>query len=156
MQTPEKEPFARTGVLRQYPGGLIRFLIRPEQTGGALSVVEMKSWGGAQPPAHTHLHEDETFLIAEGELVFTIGDRTFTATPSMAVFAPRGVRHGYRITSEWARFTMVITPGRFADYFWELTEDAHSDQMPPLPPGPPPAAEIARRLKLSAEYGIVY
>ena len=51
---------------------------------------------------------------------------------------------------------MIITPGRFADYFWELTEDAHSNEMPPLPQGPPPAAEIARRQQLAAGYGIVY
>lgn len=156
MQTLEKSPFAGTGVLRQYDGGLIRFLVRPDQTGGELSVVEMKSWGGAQPPAHTHLYEDETFLISEGELVFTVGDRMFTATPGMTVFAPRGIRHGYKITSEWARFTMIMTPGRFADYFWALTRDAETDQMPPLPQGPPPAEEIARRMQLSAEYGVVY
>jgi quercetin dioxygenase-like cupin family protein len=156
MQNIIRETFAGAGVLRQYPGGLIRFMVRPGQTGGTLSVVEMQSWCGAQPPPHTHLHEDETFLISEGEMIFTIGEETFTATPGMTVFAPRGVRHGYRITSEWARFTMIITPGQFADYFWELTEDAQSNQMPPLPQGPPPAAEMARRMQLSAEYGIVY
>ncbi len=156
MQTREKQIVAGAGVLRQHEGGLVRFLLRPEQTAHELAVVEIKAWRGVQPPPHTHQHEDETFLISEGELFFTIGDQTLTATPGTVVFAPRGIRHGYQIRSEWARFTMVITPGQFAGYFWELTEDAATGEMPPLPQGPPPAEEIARRQKLSAEYGIVY
>jgi quercetin dioxygenase-like cupin family protein len=156
MQTSEKQIVGGAGVLRQHDGGLVRFLVRPEQTNNELAVVEIKAWRGVQPPPHTHRHEDETFLISEGELFFTIGDRTFTATPGTVVFAPRGIRHGYQIRSEWARFTMVITPGQFAGYFWELTEDAPTGQMPPPPQGPPSAAEMARRQQLSAQYGIAY
>ncbi len=155
MQTLEKQIVAGTGVLRRHEGGLVRFLVRPGQTAHELAVVEIKAWRGVQPPPHTHRHEDETFLVSEGELLFTIGEKTITATPGTVVYAPRDIRHHYQIRSDWARFTMIITPGRFANYFWELTEDAQSGQMPPLPQGPPPAEEIARRQKLSAEYGIV-
>jgi quercetin dioxygenase-like cupin family protein len=156
MQTLEKQIVAGTGVLRQHGGGLVRFLVRPEQTAHELAVVEIKAWRGVQPPPHTHRHEDETFIVSEGELFFTIGETTLTATPGTVVFAPRGIRHGYQIRSEWARFTMVITPGQFANYFWELTEDAPTDEMPLLPQGPPSAEELGRRLALSAAYGIVY
>jgi quercetin dioxygenase-like cupin family protein len=156
MQTLEKQIVAGTGVLRRHEGGLVRFLVRPGQTAHELAVVEIKAWRGVQPPPHTHRHEDETFLVSEGELLFTIGEKTLTATPGTVVYAPRGIRHHYQIRSDWARFTMIITPGQFAGYFWELTEDASTDELPPCPGGPPTAGEIARRQQLAAAYGIVY
>jgi hypothetical protein len=144
--TPCKHPknkfVAGTGVLRQHDGGLVRFLVRPEQTATNWPSWRSKPGGGVQPPPHTHQQEDETFLISEGELFF------HDWRPDLHGHAGRrGIRAArhparYQIRSEWARFTMIITPGQFANYFWELTEDAPTGEMPPLPQGPPPAEEM--------------
>lgn len=111
---------------------------------------------GTASAASAHQFEDEIFIITAGELFFNIGGTTLTATPGTVVLAPRGIRHHYQIRSEWARFTMIIIAGQLDGYFWELTQEASTDELPPLPTKPPSPEEIRRRTELSAAYGVSY
>ena len=56
----------------------INVLLRSEQSGGEISLIEsgsLPSFGG--PPLHHH-DFDETFYVIEGELTFQLGDDIFT------------------------------------------------------------------------------
>ena len=70
-----------------------RILLRSEESGGAVSVVEFTApprWDG--PFLHTH-DFDEAWYLLEGELVFQVGDEVVTKRAGDFAFAPRGVPH---------------------------------------------------------------
>ena len=49
----------------------------------------------AGPPLHIHLHQDEVFMILEGEFVFQVGTERVAASADDVVFGPRNVPHTY-------------------------------------------------------------
>lgn len=146
-----KRPVATTGDIRWYNGTQMRFLLEPEATEGDFAVLEITALAGTEPPAHVHLHEDETFMVQEGEIHFFIGEKVIEARPGTLVFAPRGIRHSFRIVSPAARFHLIITPGDFANYFREMSTD-----VPPSGPLEPSNPENFREVKklLEQRYGV--
>jgi quercetin dioxygenase-like cupin family protein len=73
----------------------IGVLLRSEQSGGEVSVIESCSLPGfGGPPLHHH-DFDETFYVIKGELTFQLGDELFTRKAGELVLAPRGVPHTY-------------------------------------------------------------
>ena len=47
------------------------------------------------PPAHVHRHEDDAFLILDGELTFLFGDEELVAAAGTFVLVPPGVEHTF-------------------------------------------------------------
>src|SRR5215469_1281374 len=72
-----------------YSGWLLTFLATGQDTQGQFALQEQVGRKGNVPPPHIHHREDETFYVLEGEMTFSIGDRTIKATPGTMVFAPR-------------------------------------------------------------------
>lgn len=107
-------------------GGPLTFLARGEQTGGRLTALENEIAPGEGPPLHRHAHEDESWLVIEGELRFRIGDEISAAPAGTFVFVPRGVAHCFQnVGSGPARILVVFTPSgmeRFFDRFARLGE----------------------------------
>ena len=95
-----------------------KVLLRSEESGGVVSVVETDSPAGfAGPPLHLH-DFDEAFYVLEGELTFQLGDRLITAGPGELAFAPRNVPHTYaNLSGAPARVMIVCTPAGFERYF---------------------------------------
>lgn len=94
-------------------------------TGGAFSVIEETS--PLDTPRHVHEHEDELFVILEGEHEFTIGAATFRAGPGAVVFAPRQVPHEHRrIVPRTGRFLTFMSPVGFEGFFRDLSEAERS------------------------------
>ncbi|HWM11064.1 MAG TPA: cupin domain-containing protein [Solirubrobacteraceae bacterium] len=95
-----------------------KVLLRAEESGGAVSVIESSVPAGfAGPPLHRH-DFDEAFYVLEGELTFQLEDRVFTAGPGELAFAPRNVPHTFANLSDGpARYTIVCTPAGFERYF---------------------------------------
>jgi mannose-6-phosphate isomerase-like protein (cupin superfamily) len=97
-------------------------------TGGALTILEEDD--PVDTPLHIHEHEDETFVVLEGEHVFQIGDREITAGPGDVVFGPRGVPHSQRrVVPRTGRVLIVMAPGGIEGFFRELVE-GHRDGTP--------------------------
>ena len=148
-----KSPIATKGEIRWYNGNQVRFLINPEDTEGDLSLIEMISLAGTEPPPHIHQNEDETFIIHEGEIRFFIGEKVIDAKPGTTVFAPRGIRHAFKIMSPAARFHMIMTPGDFANFFREMsTETPAAGLIAP----PTPAQFRATVQHLERRYGVYF
>jgi len=109
----------------------IRVLLRAEQSGGAVSVIESGSLPGfGGPPLHHH-DFDETFYVVEGELTFQLGDELFTKKAGELAFAPRGVPHTHaNLSAAPTRHLIVCTPAGFERYFGRMAAERRGEEPP--------------------------
>jgi quercetin dioxygenase-like cupin family protein len=128
-----------------------RVLVRSEESGGHVAVVELG--GGGRPPLHHH-DFDETFYVLAGELTFQLGDDVFTRGAGELAFAPRGVPHTYaNLSGAPSRVLLVITPAGFERYFDRIAARITGNEPPPEASGPipevitlgPPLGEAEKR-----------
>jgi quercetin dioxygenase-like cupin family protein len=70
-----------------------------EETSGAYAVVDCLLPSGFAPPPHCHRREIETWYILAGELRVTCGDEHWTVGPGAFVCLPRGIPHGFVVSS---------------------------------------------------------
>jgi quercetin dioxygenase-like cupin family protein len=163
METPVtrdiggKEPIA-LGRWRQsleqsvwYSGWLLTFLATGQDTRGQFALQEQVGRKGNVPPPHIHYREDETFYVLEGEMTFSIGDRTIKATPGTMVFAPRGVVHSFTIDSEHVRILVLNTPAGVEEFFKLCGVPAPSMTLPP--PTEVSYSEIQKMMELAPKFG---
>jgi quercetin dioxygenase-like cupin family protein len=97
-------------------------LLRSEQSGGHVSVMEnIVRAHSAGPPLHMHGF-DEAFYMLEGELIFQVADELFTRRAGEFAFAPRNVAHALANHSDAdARYLLVCTPGGLERLFARST-----------------------------------
>ena len=92
-------------------------------TGGALTVIESRTSGGA--PMHVHSREDECFYVLEGAIVVHCGADVYEAGAGSFVFLPRGVPHDWDVRGEVATVLILATPAgldRFLSEFHEALD----------------------------------
>ena len=106
-------------------------LLRSEQSGGHLSMVEIVVPArSAGPPLHTH-DFDEAFYMLEGELIFQVEDALITKRAGELSFAPRNVVHALANHSDAdARYLLVCTPAGFERH-WARIAAASQGVEPP-------------------------
>jgi quercetin dioxygenase-like cupin family protein len=138
-----------------YSGWLLTFLATGEETRGQFALMEQVARKGNVPPRHIHHREDETFYVAEGEMTFSVGDRTIKATAGTMVFAPRDVAHSFTIDSEQVRMLVMVAPAGAEGFFKECSVPAPSMTLPP-PTGEPPYSEIQKMMALAPQYGFEF
>ena len=111
---------------------MTKILLRSEESGGVVSIVELSSGPGfAGPPLHKH-EFDEAFYVLEGELTFQLGGEVFTRRAGELAFAPRNVAHTYANHSDGlARALLVCTPAGFERYFDQLAARITGTEPPP-------------------------
>lgn len=114
-------------------------LLRSEQTGGQVSVIENTipaGWEG--PPLHHH-DFDEAFYVLDGELTFQLGDELFTRTRGELAFAPRGAHHTLaNLSGAEARYVLVCTPAGFERRFDLMAAEQAGVEPPPEASKPAP------------------
>ena len=132
-----------------------RVLLRSEQTGDQVALVENTlPPGTAGPPLHHH-DFDEAFHVLEGELTFQVGDELTAAAAGSLVFVPRGIHHTLANPNDApARYLLVITPGGFERHFDKIAAEQAGVDPPetaakPYPEtivvGPPLSGEATSR-----------
>ena len=114
-----------------------------EQTGGALTIVEITEPPGSAAPLHVHHRDDETFWILEGDLTFEVGGETIHASAGDAVFGPRGVPHRYTVGPSGCRMLFIMTPGGFETLVREMSAPAERRELPPPPDAEPDWGRVA-------------
>ena len=135
-------------------GGTVVCKATGTETNGAFGLLELTVPPAAsdQPRlgvhAHRHADADEAWYILEGELIFTIGERTVHAPAGTFLFVPRGVLHAtVNPGSQPARYLAWFTPPGMEGYFAEhaaLIEDAGGH--------PDPAQLDALRIRYGMEF----
>ncbi len=114
-----------------------------EQTGGALTIIEITEPPGSAAPLHVHHRDDETFWILDGDLTFEVGGETIHAAAGDAVFGPRGVPHRYTVGAKGCRMLFIMTPGGFETLVREMSTPAAARTLPPHPDAEPDWEHVA-------------
>jgi quercetin dioxygenase-like cupin family protein len=108
-----------------------KVLLRSEESGGEVSVIENvvpARWAG--PFLHRH-DFDEAFYVLEGELTFQVEDRLVQPRAGDLAFAPRGVPHTFANRSDApARYVLVCTPAGFERYFARIAAKQEGVEPP--------------------------
>ena len=139
------------GNARWFLGGLSTVKASGAATGGRVAVTENWAPRGHGSPLHVHHDEDEWFYVLSGELTFWVGGQVTVATEGSFVYGPRDVPHTFAVSSDEARFLLVIEPAGFEDFLLALSEPAASLTLPPARVQPPPMDAM---LAAAAEHGI--
>jgi quercetin dioxygenase-like cupin family protein len=137
-----------------YNGALMTFLATGEDTHGQFGLIEAVGRRGGDAPPHIHHREDEIFYILEGEIAFSVNDRTIKGTPGTMVFLPRDVRHSFTIESEQYRMLILVTPAGFEGWFREFSVPAPAMTLPPA--NEPAYGEVQRMLEAAPRYGLEF
>jgi quercetin dioxygenase-like cupin family protein len=93
-------------------------------------------------PPHRHTHEDELFLVLEGEMTVMEEESVRTAAAGSYVLLPRSRLHGFWNAGDVpARMLVLLTPGGLEDYFPKAAQHAH---------------DLAAVMRTSAAYGMEF
>ena len=140
-------PYTRracTGNSTWYFGHVFSFLADAADTGGQLSLTEIRMYQGGEPPVHVHHGEDEGFYVLDGHLTYLLGHELHDAPVGTFVWAPREMQHGFRCKTKTARVLCLLTPGGAEEEFREMGSPAGAMRFGPLPQGEPDPDEMAR------------
>lgn len=124
-------------------GCLAEVKVTAEQTGGALSVIEITEPPDMAGPLHVHHREDEGFWILAGSATFEVGETTIEASAGDFVFGPRGIPHRYSVGPDGCRMLFVMTPGGFESLIRAMGAPAPTRTLPPAPDEEPDWEHVA-------------
>ena len=68
----------------------------------SMSVVQFEAPRGFGAPLHRHEHEDELFVVIDGELRFTYGDDTLPGPRGTIAYLPAAEPHTFQVVSQSA------------------------------------------------------
>jgi quercetin dioxygenase-like cupin family protein len=139
---------------RAIPGGVFNFLSMGHETEGSHALMRIIVNRGAEPPAHTHSREDESYYILKGSIRYRVGEDVITVNEGEYVYLPKGIPHKFELLTEQAEVLMWISPAGLDQWFWDNSVPAPDGNQLPMPQGPPPPQVIEHFVKSLREYGV--
>lgn len=128
----------------EWLGVQYRDILTPDQSGGAMSIVDSVSPPNSGPPRHIHHNSDEAFVILTGECEFWMEETRTIKGPGDTVFVPRGTNHTFRVVGNApCRHLVILTPGGFEAFFRQMSDRAYR-----IPQDMEKAVEIGRTFDL--------
>jgi quercetin dioxygenase-like cupin family protein len=110
-------------TVRSPIGGDVTYLARGEQTGRALTALDVAVPPGEGPPLHRHTREEEWVYVLEGTLRWMLGDKLTSAPAGSSVFIPRGLPHCFQNVGDLpARMLITFAPAGMEGFFDRLAE----------------------------------
>jgi quercetin dioxygenase-like cupin family protein len=132
-------------------GGLYEVKAASDETGGALTVMEMTIPPGSGPPPHTHPGGEAVYVL-EGTLDYHIGGETVSGGPGSFFYLPQGTVENFEPTGTTPlRLLVMYLPGGIERFFTEAGEVAATRSLPPLSEEAPDFERIAA---IGARYGM--
>ncbi|GAA0481592.1 cupin [Paractinoplanes deccanensis] len=110
----------RTREAVSFLGGLISMRATWADTDGGFAVLEHNGERGYMSPLHLHEADEETFLVLEGTLRVEVGTDVHSVGEGGLALLPRGLAHGFVVTSPQARFLTLHTPAGFDRFVAEV------------------------------------
>lgn len=128
-------------------------LLSGAQTGGAFTLLEAVVMPDAGPPPHVHHGEEETFVLLDGRMTFTVDGRTHDADPGSVLMVPRDVPHSYRNVGDGpAKMLFLYSPPGMDGMFPELGRPGRRGVVPP----PLDPADIAAMAAVAGKYNFSF
>jgi quercetin dioxygenase-like cupin family protein len=118
-------------------------------TDGAFSLAEQLLPLRSAPPMHRHTHEDEAWIVLDGEVSFFLNGQEHLAGPGTYAFGPRGHEHTFLVRSDTARMTTLLLPGACEEFFHSTGHPATSLALPP-----PSEPDMPALMEGMARFGI--
>ena len=115
-------------------GGVWTMKATAEETDGAFILFEDRMSKGKTTPLHTHPHEDETFIVLEGEILVHVEGTEHRVGPGGVAVVPRGARHAFLVTSKMARILALQTPGSGEAFYRDASEPSTEETDAERPP----------------------
>ena len=134
-------------------GGLTTIKATAGQTAGRVAVSENLAPRGSGSPLHVHHREDEWFYVLEGELTFWVAGEVIQAPAGSFVYGPRDIPHTFVVSSDQARYLLVVEPAGFEEFVRTLGEPAPRLEIPP-PADPPGPEAMEAIMRAAAAHGI--
>lgn len=141
---------AGEGEARWWFGSLAEIKLTAQQSGGAVSIVEITEPPHAEAPLHVHHREDEGFWVLDGTVRFEVGGREISAGPGDFAFGPRDVPHRYTVGASGCRMLFILTPGGFENAIIDMSAAARERTLPPPGEEPPDLSGLEEEI---AAYG---
>jgi quercetin dioxygenase-like cupin family protein len=112
-----------TGAGEEIALGTSRISIKltGDDTAGTFALMEFYTPPGAGSALHTHSHEEETFYIHAGSMLFQLGIDQLEAGVGSVVHIPRGLQHSFQNSGAIPCTALIlVTPAGLENYFREL------------------------------------
>ena len=123
---------SRTGRSRNIFGIKHVWKLEADQSAGNLMCVHITIPSGRGIPPHRHEHEDETFYVMSGRVIFEgdgLDDGRVTLDPGGLFHGPRGWRHGFYCEGpQAAEVLVIVTPGNGMNAMFEALADLSDDR----------------------------
>jgi quercetin dioxygenase-like cupin family protein len=97
-------------------------LIGTKETDGRFAVIELREMPGTELPFHIHHNEDEFIYILSGKLTVAVGRELHAGSAGASYFLPRGLEHGYAVTSNEARLLIAFVPAGLESFLQEMRD----------------------------------
>jgi quercetin dioxygenase-like cupin family protein len=110
------------------PIGDINFIVRSEQTDGAMLVFESVIPPGEGPPLHIHTREEEAIYVVSGDFRWRLGDTVSDAPAGSFAFIPRGVAHSWQNVGDGrGKLFITFVPGGMEAFFERFAKTTEFD-----------------------------
>ncbi len=134
---------AGEGEALWFLGTLAVIRVPGETVGDRFALIEFLFPEHASPPLHTH-PQDESYVVLDGRLTITAGDRRFELEQGGSAVVPMGVPHTFRVDSDTARVLVLSTPAGLERMVRDGSVPAEARSLPPADAPRPSPEEIAR------------
>lgn len=119
--------------------------ISANDTNGQFAMAYIEIEPGFGPPPHMHRHEDEMFIVIEGDLRVWVDGKEFLAKAGDVVWLPRELPHRFEAAGETKTRVYVLSTGDNFERFFPKWLNALQTYGP----------DMSRLSPIADEHGIV-